>query len=297
MSVLDPTIAVKAGTMSPSGEDSAVRTIGRGLETAPILRQGLGVTWLLAAIGAAGRVVVPLLIQQAIDNGLADGQVQLDVIVQMALVAVVAVLVSGLAYRTAALRLGERSERALHDLRVRLIRHIHQLSLADHNDERRGGLVARVTSDIETLAQFFQWGGLAWLIDGTLMLIVASVMLAINWQLALVAFVVALPLVFVLRFVQARLLVAYDRARHGNGQMLGTIAEVVSGAPTIRAYGAGATMAADVREAVAVKTTAQIKAARLGAFLFPSGEVFSALTVCAVVGVGVWLGPASGLTE
>ena len=296
MSVLDPTIAVKAGTMPPTSEDSAVRTIGRGLETAPILRQGLGVTWLFAAIGAAGRVVVPLLIQQAIDNGLADGDVQLDVIVQMALIAVVAVIVSGLAYRMAALRLGERSERALHDLRVRLIRHIHQLSLADHNDERRGGLVARVTSDIETLAQFFQWGGLAWLIDGTLMLIVASVMLAINWQLALVAFVVALPLVFVLRFVQARLLVAYDRARHGNGQMLGTIAEVVSGAPTIRAYGAGPTMATDVRNAVAVKTTAQIKAARLGAFLFPSGEVFSALTVCAVVGVGVWLGPASGLT-
>jgi ABC-type multidrug transport system fused ATPase/permease subunit len=296
VSVLDPTIAVKAGTMPPISEDSAVRTIGRGLETAPILRQGLGVTWLLAAIGAAGRVVVPLLIQQAIDNGLADGEVQLDVIVQMALVAVAAVVVSGLAYRTAALRLGERSERALHDLRVRLIRHIHQLSLADHNDERRGGLVARVTSDIETLAQFFQWGGLAWLIDGTLMLIVASVMLAINWQLALVAFVVALPLVFVLRFVQARLLVAYDRARHGNGQMLGTIAEVVSGAPTIRAYGAGPTMATDVRDAVEAKTTAQIKAARLGAFLFPSGEVFSALTVCAVVGVGVWLGPASGLT-
>ena len=65
------------------------------------------------------------------------------------------------------------------------------------------------------------------------------------------AFVVALPLVFVLRFVQARLLVAYDRARHGNGQMLGTIAEVVSGAPTIRAYGAGPTMATDVSEAVA----------------------------------------------
>ena len=210
MSVLDPTIAAKAGTIRPISEDSAVRTIGRGLETAPILRQGLGVTWMLAAVGAAGRVVVPLLIQQAIDNGLSGGEVQLDVIVRMSLIAVVAVLVSGVAYRAAAIRLGERSERALHDLRVRLIRHIHQLSLADHNDERRGGLVARVTSDIETLAQFFQWGGLAWLIDGTLMLIVASVMLAINWQLALVAFVVALPLVFVLRYVQARLLVAYD---------------------------------------------------------------------------------------
>ncbi len=192
--------------------------------------------------------------------------------------------------------MGVRSERALHDLRVRLIRHIHQLSLADHNDERRGGLVARVTSDIETLAQFFQWGGLAWLLDGTLMLIVAAVMLAVNWQLALVVFVVSFPLIFVLRAVQSRLLVAYDAARHANGQMLGTVAEVVSGAPTIRVYHAGPKMARDVNEAVEVKTSAQIKAARYGAYLFPSGEVFSALTICAVVGVGVWLGPASGLT-
>jgi ATP-binding cassette, subfamily B, bacterial len=295
VSVLDPTIAVKAGTL-PVSQDSAVRTIGRGLQTAPILRQGLGVTWLLAAIGAGGRVVVPLLIQQAVDNGLASGDVRLDVIIRMAVIAAVAVVVSGIAYRAAALRLGERSERALHDLRVRLISHIHQLSLADHNDERRGGLVARVTSDIESLATFFQWGGLAWLVDGTLMLIVASVMLAINWQLALIAFLVALPLAAVLRFVQARLLVAYDRARHANGQMLGTIAEVVSGAPTIRAYGAGPKLAGDVRDAVETKTRAQIRAARLGALLFPSGEVFSALTVSAVIGLGVWLGPAGGLT-
>ena len=32
-----------------------------------------------------------------------------------------------------------------------------------------------MTSDIETLTRFFQWGGLAWLIDGTLMVIVAAV--------------------------------------------------------------------------------------------------------------------------
>jgi ATP-binding cassette, subfamily B, bacterial len=296
MTAMDPTIAAKAGVIRPISDDSAVRTIGRGLQTAPILRQGLGLTWLLAAIGAAGRVVVPLLIKEAIDSGLAGGQVRVGYIVRLAVIGAVAVVVAGISYRTAAMRLGERSERALHDLRVRLIGHIHQLSLADHNDERRGALVARVTSDIETLAQFFQWGGLAWLIDGTLMLIVAGVMLAINWQLALVAFVVSFPLVLVLRAVQSRLLVAYDEARHGNGVMLGTIAEVVSGAPTIRTYGAGPKIVQDVRDAVEVKTDAQVRAAKLGAFLFPSGEVFSALTVCAVIAVGVWLGPASGLT-
>jgi ATP-binding cassette, subfamily B, bacterial len=248
---VDPTLAAKVGTLTAPSQDSAVRTIGRGLETAPILRQGLGVTWMFAAVGAAGRVVVPILIQQAIDRGIpTGGEVRIDVIVQMALLGALAVLVSGWAFRMASLRLGERSERALHDLRVRLIGHIHQLSLADHNDERRGGLVARVTSDIETLARFFQWGGLAWLVDGTLMVIVAGVMLAYDWVLALVAFAVAIPLLFVLRAVQSRLLVAYDRARANNGQSLGAIAELVSGGPTVRAYGAGETMARQVEESV-----------------------------------------------
>jgi ABC-type multidrug transport system fused ATPase/permease subunit len=293
---LDPTLAAQVDTIAPRSQDSAVRTISRGLETAPILRQGLGITWLLAAVGAAGRVVLPVLLQQAIDRGIVDGEVRMDVIVQMAVLGAIAVIVSGIAFRQAAMRLGERSERALHDLRVRLIGHIHQLSLADHNDERRGGLVARVTSDIETLARFFQWGGLAWLVNGTQMIIVAGVMLAYDWVLALVAFGVAIPLLFVLRAVQSRLLVAYDRARQLNGQSLGSIAELVSGGETVRAYGAGDSIADQVDESVEVTATAQVKAALIGAFLFPSGELFSAFTVSAVVGVGVWRGPASGLT-
>jgi hypothetical protein len=93
---IDPTLAAKVGTLTAPSQDSAVRTIGRGLETAPILRQGLGVTWLFAAIGAAGRVVVPILIQQAIDRGIVDGEVRMDVIVQMALLGALAVIVSGL---------------------------------------------------------------------------------------------------------------------------------------------------------------------------------------------------------
>ena len=298
MTTIDPNLIVRAGTIAPPSQDSAVRIIGRGLDTAPVLREGLGVTWMFAAVAAAGRVVVPILIQQSIDKGVDEetGDVKFDLIVKMALIGAVAVLVSGLALRQASIRLGERSERALYDLRARLIGHIHQLSLATHNDERRGGLVSRVTSDIESLAQFFQWGGLAWLLDGTLMVIVAAVMLAYNWQLALTAFVVSMPLAFVLRAVQSRLVRAYDAARHANGDMLGTIAEVVSGTPTIRAYGAGEVLENRVHEVVEVKTAAQIKASLLGAFLFPSGEIFSAFTISAVVGLGVLMGPSDSLT-
>jgi ATP-binding cassette, subfamily B, bacterial len=75
-------------------------------------------------------------------------------------------------------------------------------------------------------------------------------MLAYNWLLALVAFVVSLPLAFVLRVVQRRLVAAYDRARARNGEMLGRVSELVTGAETIRAYDAGRSIARRDQEAV-----------------------------------------------
>ncbi|MEL6894384.1 MAG: ABC transporter transmembrane domain-containing protein, partial [Actinomycetota bacterium] len=199
---------------------SATATIRRALIEVPVLRRGLVITFLLAAVGAVGRVVVPILIQRAVDDHIVGrDDVAVGAVAQLALVAAVAVVLSGLAFRWAALRLGDRSERALYDLRERLIGHIHRLSLADHGEERRGGLVARVTSDIETLAQFFQWGGMAWLRSTTVVVIVAAVMVAYDWVLALVAFTVALPLVLVLRAVQQRLVRAHGIARERTGEM------------------------------------------------------------------------------
>src|SRR5687767_12161688 len=187
----------------PVGRFGAAHTINRGLQEAPVLRQGLGLTWSLAAVGATGRVVVPILLQQAIDKGInADGGVRVGFVAVLSAIAAVALVIAAVAQRTAVVRLGRRSEQALYLLRARLIAHIHRISLADHNEERRGALVARVTSDIETLAQFFRWGGLAWLIDGTLMVIVSAVMLAYNWLLAIVAIAISIPLFMVLRVVQ-----------------------------------------------------------------------------------------------
>ena len=279
----------------------AIATIRRGLREAPVLRSGLWLTFFLAAVSAGGRVVVPVLIQQSIDRGIvgdggAGSDVDVGLVAQLAAWGVLAVLISGVAARQSVLRLGERSERALYDFRKRLIGHIHRLSLADNSEERRGGLVARVTSDVETLSQFFQWGGMAWMFNTALMLIVAAVMLVYDPLLAVVSFVVAVPLVFVLRAVQKRLVVAHGKARERNGEMLGAVAEVVSGSATIRAYDAGEHMAGIARQATARKARQQVRAAWIGAFLFPSGELFSVFTVSSVIVVGVNQGAERGLT-
>jgi putative ABC transport system ATP-binding protein len=284
----------------PLSRWSATETIGRGVQEAPVLRTGFLVTFGLAMVGAAGRVVVPIMVQQSIDKGFVsrDGRTTVDIgfITSLCAVGMAVAVVAVVAQRTAVLRLGRRSEEAIYVLRVRLFEHIHRLSIADHSEERKGALVARVTSDVETLAQFFSWGALAWLLDGTLMIIVASVMLAYDWQLAVVAFVVAAPLAFVLRKVQSRLIAAYDRSRQHNAEVLNEISEVVSGAETIRAYGAGPYFAEHAAATSHQRSNSFIRAGVIGAFLFPSGEVFGVLTVSAVVTTGLLRGPESGLT-
>lgn len=280
----------------PVNRWSTVETIGKGVRAAPALRIGFFTTLGLALVGALGRVVIPILVQQAIDKGFTPDGVKVDVVVRLAVFAAVAIVVATVAQRAAVYRLGRRSEEALYGLRVRLFEHIHRLSLADHGEERKGALVARVTSDVETLAQFFQWGGLAWLLDGTLMVLVAGVMLAYDWVLAVVAFVVAAPLGYVLQRVQRHLVKAYDRARGRNADVMTQISEVVAGAETLRAYGAGPRYAARAERTSHERSNAFIKAGTIGAFLFPSGEVFGVLTVSAVVVTGLVRGPGSGLT-
>jgi putative ABC transport system ATP-binding protein len=153
-----------------------------------------------------------------------------------------------------------------------------------------------VTSDIETLTMFFSWGALVWLLDGSLMFVVACVMLAYDWILALVAFAVSAPLFFVLRYLQKRLVAAYDLAREHNAELLGSVSELISGTETLKAYQAHQPMVARSKKAVQKRADSQIRAGVIGAFLFPSGEVFAVFTIVAIIAVGIFRGVDSGLT-
>ncbi len=274
----------------------SARTIGRGMRVAPALSHGLGLTFGFAFLGTGARLVIPILIQQSIDHGLQPNQVRVSFIAMLGVIGACCVVISSVSLRVATKRLGTRAEEGLFSLRIKLFDHIHRLSLADHNEEKRGALVSRVTSDIETLTMFFSWGGLSLLLDGSQMIAVASVMLAYDWRLALVAFSVSAPLVLVLRLVQAKLVSAHNTSRERNAQLLGVFSEMVSGAETLRAYGAVDHVVDSVAKDVRRRGDSNIRAGVIGAFLFPSGEVFAVFTVMAVVGAGLLIGPAGGLT-
>ncbi len=276
--------------------EGALAVLRRGWRHSPELRQGAAVTLLLAAVGSAGRIAVPVLVQQAIDRGLSPGSVSSATVAGLGAVAAAVIVATTLARRAAVIRLAGRSEAALYGLRMRAFAHVHALGVADHAEERRGVLVARVTSDVETLSRFFAWDAVAWLLDGLTMTAVAVVMLVYDWRLALVVFVVSAPLWAVLRVLQRHLIVAHDRARAGNADVLGQLSELVSGGAVIRTHRMEATVRARTSTAVGDHVRAGRRASFLGALLFPAGEVFAVLAVGAVVVLGVGLGPGGGLT-
>ena len=282
--------------METEQKRGAVNVITRGFGLSPALRRGLGLTIFLALCGTGTRVAVPILVQQVIDRGFSDEGVDLRLVFLLCAVCAVVVSASAFSLRTAIRRLGVRSEEALYGLRVKLFEHIHGLSIAYHNEEKKGALVARVTSDIETLGQFFSWGALAWLLDGTLVVVIAVIMLSYDWLLALVAFVVAAPLVYGFRRVQKRLVRSYDRARALNSDYFSEAAEFVSGAEVLVSYGQRERYAERLIGTMRTRYRAQIRAGVLGALLFPIGEFFSVLTVVAVSATAIIRGPAVGLS-
>lgn len=267
----------------------ALQTIRRGLSLSPELRTGLGGTLVIAVVATAGRVVVPVAIQQIIDGGFSEGGVEMGFVVQMTVLALIAVLVTGGATGWMHLRLARVAETALSGLRIRAFRHIHDLSMLHQASEQRGVLVARVTSDVDQISRFMQWAGLQLLVNGLQALLALAVMMVMSWQLGLVV-VALVPLVVVMiSFFQRRLEIAYLTVREKVGQMLALIAETVVGAPVIRAYGIEERTKVRLEEVIEDHRRAGVRAGRLSSLFSGFGEVSSALIVAGVVVTGTLL--------
>ena len=263
-------------------------TLRNGWRACPELRVGAGLTLGLAFLGAAGRLVLPVLLQRAIDRGFKGRQVDVGMVVRLAMLGSVIVAIAQLATREANLRLARQGETALMAMRKRAFARIHSLSVAQQGDFRRGVLVARVTSDLESVSRFFEWGGSQWLLDGTLMLVTAIIMFLYDPLLATIVVGVSAPLFVILRLLQRRLLGAYSEVRNRYADYLSAASELVAGAPVIRAYGAQR-MRADRALATARQLrNSSVRAGSLSALLFPAGEMFSSVAVASIVAVGVW---------
>ncbi len=279
-------------------EVGALTVLRRGLATSPELKTGAAFTIGMALAAALGRLVIPILIQQILDRGVdTDTGFDGSFVYTSCAIAVVIVAAVFLASRVTYNRLVRVAETMLAELRVRTFDHIQRLSLADHVDARKGVLTARVTSDIETLSQFAQWGAIAWVVNGVVILGTLAVMAVYSWQLTLVVVAVYVPLLPVLRRVQKRQFEAYNHVRTRVADTMGAASEAVSGAAVIRSYGYSEVVRGRLDEANVTQFDTQRQAYKFFAWMAPLTDGFSSAALAAVVAVGVWIGPDIGLSS
>lgn len=281
-----------------SGQDrSTWQTILRGVQLSPELKKGIGLTVMLAVLSTLGKVLIPFVVQRTTDEGIMGaGGPDSSVVLRYLVLALCGVAVTGISSYLVNVRLFTASENGLSTLRITAFRHIHDLSMLTQNTERRGSLVSRVTSDVDTISMFVQFGGLMLMINVAQLTLATVLMVIYSPPLAAVVWICYLPLFFIIHRFQGVVGRAYTGVRERVGDMLGAISETVVGAATIRAYGVEDRTAERIDRAVDAHRRAAIGAQIRAVSAFTTGQLVSGLTTAIVVVVGTLLAVQGRLT-
>lgn len=276
---------------------SAYASIRRAVAEAPIIARRLWLVLLLNLGGTLVQILIPVIVQQTLDRYVGGaGVVDVGGVATVVGFGLVVVVVGGVMTRFGLVRLVTQASTGMSELRVLTFRHLFRRSVLHVQSERRGSLVSRVTSDVQTVQEFMEWGGVMFLVNGTQVLVALGVMAAYEWRLALIVAVGVVVYVANMLWSQRLLRKRYDVVRLAVADSLAVMGEAINALPAIRAHGAERSAMNRVEKSLEDRFRAQFKAAHLGNVLFATSELFAAAVTTAVIVVGLLMGPEQGVT-
>ncbi|MBI1257869.1 MAG: ATP-binding cassette domain-containing protein [Chloroflexi bacterium] len=132
-------------------------------------------------------LLIPRLLQLVIDQGIRPHD--MDTIVQGSLIMILAAVISAIATIGQGIMRARLSQGIAYDMRNDLFRHIEGLPFSTLDQLRTGGMMTRISSDVDTI-RMFSSNGLALLLRALLMIIGSTVLVLLaNHELALIMIV------------------------------------------------------------------------------------------------------------
>ena len=182
-----------------------------------------------AAIGDASFApLTRLVIDEATTNGLTT-KLWMWVAAYMGMVSFLCMIVWLFIYNA-----GKISRYLSHDIRQECFNKLQDLPFAYFDAKPVGWLMSRITSDCDRLAQIIAWG-LTDLLWGVCILgLMCGLMLAVQWQLALIVIGVVLPLVLVSRWFQRHILLTSRQVRKMHSLITASYNEEIMGIRTTK---------------------------------------------------------------
>ncbi|MCU1584921.1 MAG: transporter ATP-binding protein [Microbacteriaceae bacterium] len=194
-------------------------------------------TIIVVVISTGAQVAGPALIAYGIDTGLPailkHDWVPLYFAVATYLVAgiVGAALIAWYTVLTARI-----SQAILIDLRKRVFLHTQRLSLEFHESYTSGRIIARQTSDLDSIRELLD-SGINQLIQGGLyMVFIAIALFSIDWVSGVVLFVSLVPLAFLTRWFQLRSQKVFRLTRVTSAKLIVHFVETMTGIRAVKAF-------------------------------------------------------------
>jgi len=127
-------------------------------------------------------------------------------------------------------------QKIMFDLRRDIFRHMQRMDVGFFDTHAIGRLVTRLTSDVDAINEMFTAGVLAIVDDALNLTIMAGVMLAINWWLALIAFSVLPLILIVTRLFRIHVRESYRRVRAAIARINSFTQEHISGMSVVQLF-------------------------------------------------------------
>jgi ATP-binding cassette, subfamily B, bacterial len=183
------------------------------------------------------------------------------------------------------------AQRAVNSFRLRVFAHLQRLSLAfhQHRDTRVGDLLSRLSGDIGSLQDLASDGISNVVTNGLTIVTMVSIMLWLDWRLALVVAVTAFPLLVLARRTTLRMRAALRVARKQEGRVSAVLQESLTSVKLVQAFVREDREHARLAYESSMSLAASIEAAELQARLNPLITVLSTIGTVSVTAVGVVL--------
>lgn len=242
----------------------------------------LAVALLLATTGL--QLAQPLLVQQAIDRDIAKRTTgDLWWIISLYLVAL-ALLFTFRYIQSLIMVLV--SQKVMNDLRLQLFRHLQRMSIAFYDSNPVGRLVTRLTNDIAALNELLTAGAITIIADLFMIVGVASVLLWINWKLALITFVIMPVLAVIMRWFAVVMRNSFRKQRLHVARLNAFTAEHIGGMLLVQLFGRQRKDNEEFRQYNGRLLDANMEVVHSYALFEPVVAMVSAITTAIVIVVG-----------
>ena len=247
----------------------------------PEVRRAFLLSSLIAMAGSALRMVGPQLISRGIDEGVLKSNY--SYLLEQSLYYFIVLVLLYFVTSKALLAIGLVGESYVKSVREKLFRHLSSLDISYFEKNKTGVLVARMTSDMQSLNEFAREGASS-VITSLLTILGATIaVFLVDAQLALLSFLILPLLGIATRIFRSHADKAYWSIREWIGQVLSSLQEGISGVRIIQAYSDEKTQFERFKNVNDEHLKANMQSAKNIAIYFPFLEITRVTSIAVVI--------------